>query len=139
MSADTQHLHYPNVLPRGTVVNLLSTPILAADFKTLKLSFGSDAAADYDVVVYGSYNPITDMPDLSIAAGPDNEYHLLGYVDESDGVSYDGNNPFNPTSVAVVKGFNIETSGVTWIIVGIDNRVAGTVEFMNVDLFSNHN
>lgn len=133
-------LHVPvtDILPRNTIIDTLSTPLKVQDFKTLKLSFGTDADADFDIVVYGSYNPPTTPPNLAIAAGIGNEYHLLGYTDESDGVNYAGSAPYNPTSNAVVKGFNIECTGITWIVVGIDNLADGTLTFMNVDLFSNH-
>lgn len=139
MSVETQHLQYRNVLA-NLAQDGFSDPILCTDFKTIKAVFNLISSPDFDVVVIGSYNPsYGPVPDITQPLSPTNEYHLLGYVDESDGSNYAATTPFNPGGTATDLAINVETTGINWIIVGISNYAAGTVEFCHVDLYSNFN
>jgi len=89
-------------------------------------------------VVFGSSNPsYGPVPNLLLPISSDNDYEKLGYTDEGSMVNYNDTNPFNPAGTAQTREFNVDTTGINWIIVAIRNYATGTVEFCHVDLYSN--
>ncbi len=137
-TTDTQNLRYPYVL-RNASANGFATPILTADFKTIKAVMKAISSPNFNLVVYGSFNAVETIPDVTAPQTANNEYHLLGYTNDGNGNYYDSATPFNPATVAGTYAFNIETTGETWVIFGIASRVAGTVEYLNCNVFSNFN
>lgn len=135
MSVYTQNQKYKDVL-KDLEADGFSDAIFAADFKTIKVTLDTGTSSDFDLVIYGS-NEFLTPPDLSQAASANNEYFTLGYTDEADGVSY-STTPFNPSG-AKSKQFNVDTTGVRWIFVAIENFADGSVNRCDVDLFSNFN
>lgn len=138
MSVETQHLQYRNLL-KDLMANGVSAPILTTDFKTIKAVASFLTAPNMNFVVYGSYNPSYGaVPNIANALTADNEYHLLPYTDELE-VTYFPGTPYNPAGVAAEKAFNIETTGENWVIFAITGYVAGELDFLHSDLYSNFN
>ncbi len=114
----------------------IGLPILAADFKTVIIDLFQDSL-DGDLIVYVSDQ--YEAPDVSLAAGPDNDYHQVGYSDTRNGVNYSADFPYNPASSDPGGDgrFNVETTGARWIIACILNVASGTVQKLAVNLYDN--
>jgi hypothetical protein len=114
----------------------IGTPILAADFKTAIVDI-EQTLANGTLVVYVSDQYYA--PDVSQPAGPDNDYHAVGYSDTRQGVFYSAASPYNP-AVSTPGGdgrFNIETTGARWIIPCFLDLSIGTVDKLTLNLYDN--
>lgn len=121
----------------NAVANGVSRAVFAQDFKTIQFTISTNALANLDIEVIKSNQELP--PDPTVAASPTNQYSVVGYTDESDQVFYAGGTPYNPSGVSVNKTFNVETTGARWIFYKVSGYVAGTLEKLDCELFSNFN
>lgn len=123
-------------LENASDANSYGNVVLGADFKTVIIDLEQNAL-DGDLVVFVSDQ--YDEPDVTLPAGPNNDYHAVGYTDSRNGVYFGASNPYNPASASPGGDgrFNLETTGARWIIACVLNRVSGTVEKLAVSLFDN--
>ncbi len=123
-------------IENSTEANSYGEPILASDFKTVIIDLEQDALAG-QLVVYVSDQ--YDAPDVTQAAGPDNDYHAVGYSDSRNGVYFSAPNPYNPATASPGGDgrFNLETTGARWVIACILNRTLGTTQKLAVSLYDN--
>lgn len=125
------------VLQNASAATNLGEPILSADFKTALLDLQASATLDGELVV--AVSDQYEAPDVTQPFGPDNEFFEVGYSDTRNQVYYSSASRYNPAS-SVPGGsgqFNVENTGYRWIIAGVINRVAGTVDKLSVNLYDN--
>lgn len=115
--------------------NGYTTPILAADFKSVDFSLFSGLGADYEICVGVSFSRDTP-PDPSIAPSVDNDYtEDVAFIDVGNGATYNnaytGANPYNPTTddggQEVSKKFRFNTNNAYWVFLRVMNYSAGII------------
>ncbi len=133
---DVQNQIYKDALTPGTADNFIGRPIFCAPFKTMQVSMFLGDSGDFEVKILKSNQE--DLPDPDLGDSNDNQFEYVGYTDDSNGVNYNAETPYNPgtNTESGTKVFNVETQGARWIWVSIDNFGAGEVQSCDVELFT---
>lgn len=94
---------------------------------------------NFTIFAFISNQDITNPPDPSLPASPSNEYEQVMYSDETGGVNYNTENPYNPNTddaPYTPKSFKLLPNGATFFFIRVATYTSGALEKANINLYS---
>lgn len=137
MSILSQNQRINDVIPRRTHADAVSIPIFAPDFSEIEFSLLVAAASDFDIIVVKSNQE--DPPDLTSPQSATNMFADCSFSDESTNVNYNSTSPYNPSAAGATlnTNFKVQTEGARWVFIVLLNYMAGSIDKLDANLFSN--